>query len=1011
MKKLLLLIFGILVLIYCQTAHGQNYDYLESVTATGNGITTDNSQAWTNLFSVTIDVTDISYLLVTASINMRPDGVNTQAREANYNIYRSDDSEDKSGVIKRQIKHNNETGVESWGIGTLVHIFDVSSLTGNKTYTLEHSNKGGVTTARNVYSSARLTAVALSTEINHHELSNDVKRIDLDAETTTSSTFEAVSGLTTDAITLPINGDIFVIASINGKATENTSTVAEYKLEYSDNDGVDWADLGKSVKRSMVNSWDDGIVSLTCMLQDQVADNDFKFRVAHKRESGTGTVTTHNCNLCAVALAHSGGGYFPTFYSEVGSTGVNIVGLTAPAASVTSTSFTAAADISTTGTSLFVSSQYLVSASNLYDGGAQIQRMRAENQLTVSGASSASAEEYYRYIPDNSNFGAGGFIGLMEDLVSSGSYTIKMQHQIAALPGTASGGNDETLTTSEVILTGFQTYDQPHFVWDGGDGNSDWATADNWLYDEAPTAASTFDVTIPNVANDPSISGTTLQEVNDLFITDGVLTIEDDAMMTVNGDLSNTSGTLTLESTATGTGSLIVEGTATGDVKVERFLTHDRWHYIAGQTNISGFFSTLAMNLSGGTNGDQFYRWEESLDWGENIGNWVDILNGPNGNDPTFASEGFVICKGYAINYITDDETLILSGVPYIANQNITLTKTTNSTGEGSNLVGNPFSSTIAINDDADADNNFLDQNAAALDDSYEAIYIWNESNDWNGTTNADYDTYSNSLGGAFFASPGQAFMIMAASNDATLNFNTSLRKQGTSTFYKNSNNNDISRLKISVKNSDNQGNKTSIVFRPGMTKGLDPSYDVGKLKGNPDIALYTQLIEDNGIDFAIQALPDQDVESYVIPVGVDVSESSVFEFSATQENLDNYSLILEDRQENTFTDLRRDTYFATISESGMGRFYIHFKDATGIGGNSAHAAISLLYRDGQVQIQNPENQKGIVRLINIAGQVLDMQTLTGNNQQKFSVHQSEGIYIVDIQTDKAILSRKIIIN
>ena len=40
------------------------------------------------------------------------------------------------------------------------------------------------------------------------------------------------------------------------------------------------------------------------------------------------------------------------------------------------------------------------------------------------------------------------------------------------------------------------------------------------------------------------------------------------------------------------------------------------------------------------------------------------------------------------------------------------------------------------------------------------------------------------------------------------------------------------------------------------MTKGLDPSYDVGKMKGNPDIALYTKLIEDNGIDFTIQALP-----------------------------------------------------------------------------------------------------------------------------------------------------------
>lgn len=48
----------------------------------------------------------------------------------------------------------------------------------------------------------------------------------------------------------------------------------------------------------------------------------------------------------------------------------------------------------------------------------------------------------------------------MEDLVSNGSYTIAMDHKIAALSGTG-GNGDETLKTSEVILTGFQTYYQP----------------------------------------------------------------------------------------------------------------------------------------------------------------------------------------------------------------------------------------------------------------------------------------------------------------------------------------------------------------------------------------------------------------------------------------------------------------------------------------------------------------------------------------------------------------------
>ena len=458
-EKNAILILGLLFLLNFQTAYAQTFDYLKSATNTGSGITTDNSKAWTDLFSTTIDLgsntTDTKYVMVTASINMRPDGASTAAREGNYNIYRSDDATDESGIIKRQIKFNTEANVESWGIETLVHIFDVTGLSGSKTYTLEHSNQGGSDIGRNVYSSARLTAVALSTATNHYELSNDVIRVGDAGSTTTSTTYAAVANLTTDAITLPIEGDIYVAASVNGKATINVETVAEYKLEYSTDNGSNWADLGKPIKRSMINSWDDGIVSLVGLLQGQAADNDFKFRVAHKRVSGTGTVTTHNCNLVAVALAHSNGGSFPAFYSEVGATGVDITGLSTPATTVTSTTFTAATDIISTGTNLFVNSQYLVSASDL-DG---TDRMRAGNQLKVSGASSGAAEEYYRYIPDNANFGAGGFIGLMEDLVSNGSYTIAMDHQIATISGTG-GSGDETLNTSEVILTGFQTYDQ-----------------------------------------------------------------------------------------------------------------------------------------------------------------------------------------------------------------------------------------------------------------------------------------------------------------------------------------------------------------------------------------------------------------------------------------------------------------------------------------------------------------------------------------------------------------------
>ncbi len=453
MKNRLLSLLALIIFFQCQTIVSQ--DYLETATITGTGTTTDNSQTWTDITSVTIDVTNISYVLLTASINMRPDGASDKGREANYNIYRSDLTSDESGIIKRQMVKNTETSVESWGIGTLVHIFNVTALTGDKTYILEHSNQGTSNTGRNVYSSTRLTAVALTTETNNYELSNNVQRLS-SGVTTVSDVFATVTGLTSTAISLPLAGDIYVTASINGKAN-GAGSVAEYKLEYSTDSGSNWFDLGKAVKRSMINTFDDGIVSLVGLLQAQEVGSGYMFRVAHRRVSGSNTITTNNANLVAIALSHTTG-HFPSFYSEVPTLGVDITGVSTTPTEVTSSNFTAAADIGGVGPGLYVNAQYLVSATGLNEGTPQ--RMRARNQLFLDDGINPvmEADAYFRYISDNSNFGSGGFIGLAEDLTELSSCTVSMRHGVEYVSA-PDGTEDETLTTSEVILTGFQTYD------------------------------------------------------------------------------------------------------------------------------------------------------------------------------------------------------------------------------------------------------------------------------------------------------------------------------------------------------------------------------------------------------------------------------------------------------------------------------------------------------------------------------------------------------------------------
>lgn len=465
MKSFAFLICTTFILTF-HVSYGQ--DYLASATATGNGITTDNSNTWSDITSVTIDVTNISKVLVTGSMNMRPDGNDGNAREANYRIYRNGATADNSGIIKREIYSNSETGVESWGIGTLVHIFDTNSLNGNITYTIEHSNQGTPATNRNVFSKIQLTAVALTTAIQENEISSDVKGISTGVNIPNTN-FAPVTGLTTDAIVLPVDGAIYVAASINSTgiiALFSSDRVVEYKLQYSTNNGT-WTDLGKPIKRNVYIAGffggaidDTGMISLVGVLENQSAGSTHRFRVAHKKDGGAIEVyQTENSNLVAVALAHDDGN-FPSFYSQVNGT-INIIN-GATAAEVTSSTFTARPTITSVGGSnLYVNAQYLVSATNLNESAVPPQRMRASNQLFLdNGTIELAADEYFRYINSNNRFGSGGFIGLAENLDSGGNYTISMKHAVDNISN-PDATLDETLTTSEVILTGFQTFDIP----------------------------------------------------------------------------------------------------------------------------------------------------------------------------------------------------------------------------------------------------------------------------------------------------------------------------------------------------------------------------------------------------------------------------------------------------------------------------------------------------------------------------------------------------------------------
>lgn len=614
-----------------------------------------------------------------------------------------------------------------------------------------------------------------------------------------------------------------------------------------------------------------------------------------------------------------------------------------------------------------------------------------------------------------------------------------------SIPDISGNGNTGTLTNMDGdewgISTAFNTWLNV--------ANSSWTTASSWSMGSIPV--STDNIGIPNYGTTQPIISTS-EEINNIVIGEGAtLNFNYNGSHTIHGNVFNIgttnleantdltitgslymlhnshfnikpladltidkklytviwglTGTLTIESSDLGTGSLIVNETATGEVNVERFLTHDKWHYISGQTNIPNNFGT-SLGLVGGKDKDQFYRWEENQVYVPTgiLGTWVDILNG-DGSGPLLNSEGFIACKGYAINYIGNDTILSLSGVPYTTNQSISTFLTPNSTNEGANLIGNPFTSSIALNTNADVTNNFITDNSARFADKYGGIYFWDERANW--SSEYDYTTISQASNSTFLQ-PGQAFMVVTNTNGNLFEFNTEIRKHGSGTFYKN---NSSPRINLIVKDSDNQANTTEIVFISGMTNGLDITWDAGKLKGNPNLALYTRLVNDNGTDFAIQALSDNNIEETVIPVGIDIKEPTIIEFNVLTEEMDQWPVLLEDKQEQSFTNLKEESYITMVDKSGIGRFFLHMRNINKIDEPANINKIKAYTINNTINIINPEMTKGQINVIDISGKLISTNLLTGDTKQQVSVNSSSGFFIVNISTEEGnnILNKVII--
>jgi len=276
--------------------------------------------------------------------------------------------------------------------------------------------------------------------------------------------------------------------------------------------------------------------------------------------------------------------------------------------------------------------------------------------------------------------------------------------------------------------------------------SSDWATASNWETYTVPTASD--DVKIDGPFTNEPVLQTTDATCKDLYIASGItLSLEKTSSLIVSGDLT-VSGTFVMGSDDDEFSSLIVQGTATGDITYNRYIRLDGSliGFPVGNVTIHDFLIANEGLIK--TNGSDY-----SLSQYDNA----------NGDFTPFSPSNIIgkgqTCQGYAVSH-TSGGVVAFTGTVHTSDQTKNIINNAAKADGGTrwNFVSNPYPSYIN-------GTQFLTVNSAVIDPNFYAVYMWNG------------EGFTIKYGVDFSIAPGQGFWVAAKSSSTSLlSFLTSMR-------------------------------------------------------------------------------------------------------------------------------------------------------------------------------------------------------------------------------------------
>ena len=531
--------------------------------------------------------------------------------------------------------------------------------------------------------------------------------------------------------------------------------------------------------------------------------------------------------------------------------------------------------------------------------------------------------------------------------------------------------NSSTLSATSTIIVGKVSA-----------ANGAWNNSSSWEGGSVPI--STDDVAVMN-----NITLSSSQSINSVLIyNNNSLTISESGQLTVNNDLINNAGNngLVIQSDATGTGSLIVNGSVTGDATVQRYMTNytvdtNGWHLLSAPVSN---FTISGSDFAPVANVDDLYKWDESTN------TWLNY----NGGD--FGDTQFQTGKGYLVAY-SSAATKEFTGNINTGTFTKNLSYTSTSPHKGWNLLGNPYTS--AIDWDLLTKSSNVDGSVYVLRAS-DGAYI-----SWNGSAGDLINGIIPAMQGYFVktTATGESVTMEAADQvHSTANFYKSGKELAENTFY------------ITV-NGNNGESNAYIQFRDDATKTFDHAFDAYKLFG---YSTAPQIYTNDGENiYSINCLP-ADMQSYSLPVGVKISASGEYNisFNGIENVSDNFDIKLEDLQTGEQTKVYPETTykFSANEDDDPNRFVLHFYNVTSTPeiGDANNKALIYSYNNNIIVKATDKQLNGKVEIINILGQTMETKSVSNSNFLTINTNLNKGVYIVRYkETDGYTQSQKVIIN